>query len=366
MSRLRPSTTVLVAALGVTLVGGAGLMGAQAPAPSAPPSSGGEVLRTGNFSPIVDSLERSLAFYHGVLGLEVPAAAAAPGPRPYSVNPGLHAMLGTTGAKERHSDARIPGSTMGVEMIEFGEIDRKTVHARVQDPGAVTIVMLVRDVDALLGHLKQSGVPVMTPGGSPVTAADGTRSVLVQDPDARPIELRQLNVLPETTAPASSNIIGARLSITVGDTERTLHVYRDLLGFQVETEPSFVSDRTLQALAGVKGGTVRRSRAQAPGSKVWFEFLEFKGLDRTALKTRIQDPGTARLQLMVRDIESVIGSLKSAGATVVSDGGKRAALPPNLWGAMMADPNNLYLSLLESCDGCAPRRPTQEAPPTRP
>src|SRR5262249_47358579 len=91
---------------------------------SAPPSVAG-VRRSGNFSPIVASLERSLAFYHGVLGMDVPEGAAEPGPRPYSVNPGLHAMLGTTGAKERHSQARIPGSTMSVEMIEFGEIDRK-------------------------------------------------------------------------------------------------------------------------------------------------------------------------------------------------------------------------------------------------
>lgn len=362
MSRATAGGRILAAALGVAVAGGVAVRAGQSPAPS----SGGEVRRSGNFSPIVESLERSLAFYHGVLGFEIPAAAAAPGPRPYSVNPGLHAMLGTTGAKERHSDARIPGSTMGVEMIEFGEIDRKPVHARVQDPGAVTLVLLVRDADALLAHLKQAGVPVMTPGGSPVAAADGTRSVLVQDPDARPIELRQLKVLPETTAPASSNVIGARLAITVDDTDRTLHVYRDLLGFKVDAEPSFVADRTLQALTGVKGGTVRRSRAQAPGSMVWFEFLEFKGVDRTPLKTRIQDPGTARLQLMVRDIESVIGSLKAAGSSVVSDGGRKAALPPNLWGAMMADPNNMYLSLLESCDGCAPRRPTQEPTPARP
>jgi hypothetical protein len=136
-------------------------------------------------------------------------------------------------------------------------------------------------------------------------------------------------------------------------------VYRDLLGFKTEGDPSFVTDKNLQALTGLESGTVRKTRMQAPGSGVWFELLEFKGVDRRPLETRIQDPGTARLQLMVSNIDGMIASLKTAGSTVVSDGGRKAALPPNLWGAMMPDPNNMYLSLLENCDGCAPRRPPQ-------
>src|SRR5262245_32609258 len=122
------------------------------------------------------------------------------------------------------------------------------------------------------------------------------------------------------------------------------------------------ADKTLPALTGLTAGTVRRTRAQAPGSIVWFEFLEFKGVDRQPMRTRIQDPGTLRLQIMVTNIEGMIARLKGAGSTVVSDGGMKAALPPNFWGAMMPDPNNIYLSLLEPCDGCAPRRPPQPQP----
>jgi hypothetical protein len=44
-------------------------------------------------------------------------------------------MFGTTGATERHVDARIPGTTMGIEMIEFHDIDRRAVRPRLQDPG---------------------------------------------------------------------------------------------------------------------------------------------------------------------------------------------------------------------------------------
>jgi hypothetical protein len=138
-------------------------------APAGETTPAGEVRDSGNFSPIVASLERSLEFYQ-LLGLEVPPAPG-PGPRPFSVNPRLHSMLGTTGAKERHVSARIPGINMGVEPIEFQDIDRRPVRPRVQDPGAVTLVLLVRAIDPMLARLKQSGVPVVTPGGMPVSAA---------------------------------------------------------------------------------------------------------------------------------------------------------------------------------------------------
>ena len=163
---------------------------AQVPSSQAP-----GVVRTGNISPIIESLDRSLAFYETLLRLQVPPNRGG-GPRPFFQNPGLHKMFGTTGATERHVDARIPGTTMGVEMIEFHDIDRNAVRPRLQDPGQVVLVLFVRDVDELLARLAAAGVPVRTPGGKAVPVRDGARAVLVEDPDGRPVELRQLASLP--------------------------------------------------------------------------------------------------------------------------------------------------------------------------
>ena len=52
----------------------------------------------------------------------------------------------------------IPGSRWRLELLEFTEIDRKPVMARPQDPGAMTLVLQVRDVDALLAKLKEAQV----------------------------------------------------------------------------------------------------------------------------------------------------------------------------------------------------------------
>jgi catechol 2,3-dioxygenase-like lactoylglutathione lyase family enzyme len=257
----RVTTIVAVLAAAGASVGGHAAQGENASGPAPQPRPG--VQRTGNFSPIVQDLDRSLAFYQGLLGLEVPQAPGS-SPKPFSVNPGLHAMLGTTGARERHSNARIPGTSMGVEMVEFADIPRTPAHEREQDPGAVTLVLLVRDLDSLLAQVKAAGVRVLTPRGIPVQGPGRTRAVLVQDPDGRAVELRQPDLPPATSAPESSNIVGARLSMTVADTDTTRHIYRDVLGFEVRGDDTFGPDPALLALTGLERGRVRRTFARAP------------------------------------------------------------------------------------------------------
>ena len=313
-------------------------------------------MRNGNFSPIIGDLDRSLAFYEGLLGLQVPPARD--GQRPFFTNPGLHRMFGTTGFSERHTDARIPGTSMGIEMIEYHDgIGRTPVRPRHQDPGAVTLVLLVRDVDATHRRLTARGANVLTPGGKPV-AIDGAQSVLIEDPDGRPIELRQPTVPLPSNAPAGSEIVGGRLAITVADLDKTAAVFRDVLGFQVGEPTAFVTDRAFAALSGVRGARIRRGLAQAPGTAQVFEFMEFTGLDRTPIASRIQDPGSVRIQMMVRGIDEVAAAMTRAGARIVSDDGRKATLPPNFWGVMTVGPDNLFLSLLEPCPGpCATERP---------
>jgi predicted enzyme related to lactoylglutathione lyase len=276
------------------------------------------------------------------------------------VNPGLHKMFGTTGSTERHVDARIPGTSMGIEMIEFHDIGRTAARPRLQDPGQVVIVLLVRDVKTLLARLTAAGVPVITPGGQAVPVRDCARSVLVADPDGRPVELRQPATLP-ASAPPDGEIVGGRLAITVADLDKTVAVYRTALGFDVTAPTRFALDPFVRALAGVRG-EVRRATATAPGTGQQFELVEFSGVERTPLQTRLQDPGSVRLQVMVRGIDEVAAAITRAGGAIVSDGGVRASLPPNLWGLTVRMPDNVYMSLLEQCGDCAPGRPTPATP----
>jgi catechol 2,3-dioxygenase-like lactoylglutathione lyase family enzyme len=320
-------------------------------APVSPTTTAPAVIGSGSFSPIVANLQKTLAFY-ALLGFEVPEGTTDK-PQPFSVNPRLHSMLGTNGANERHVNARIPGG-FALEPIEFAGIDQRPARPRIQDPGAITLVVYARDVDALLAKATQAGIPVLTPGGKPVALA-GRRAVLVADPDGRPVELRQVDPLPETTAAATSNVVGARLSMTVANTDRTMQLYRDRFGFRFEGKPRFIADADLQALAGLKGGEVRHSVMVAPGERMTFELLEFKGLESTPLRSRIQDPGSARIQLRVRQIHKVLGMVSAMGSRAITTSDKPVPVPPNFLGVIVPDTDNLYLTLIEQCESCAPR-----------
>jgi lactoylglutathione lyase len=335
---------------------------AIATAQSATPAGPGAIVGTGTFTSFVENMDRSLAFYHDVFGLEVPALPAS-GERPYNnPNPQLFAMFDMPGAKERHQSARLPGTRTSVEVMEVQNVDHKTVDLRIQDPGCATLVLLVRDIDAAVARVKQANVAMVTRGEKPVTLADGSRAVLIRDLDKRFIELRQPASMPESAAQATSNVVGVGLSIAVGDMDRTTHVYRDVLGFSLEGETAFTADDATRALTGLSKAEVKRSRVTAPGSTLGIELVEYQGVDRTPLHMRIQDRGAARLQLRTQNIDAMVGAMKSAGLTVVSQGGGPVPIPLNLKGALVADPNNFFLTPFEPCDGCSPTRPQPAAP----
>jgi catechol 2,3-dioxygenase-like lactoylglutathione lyase family enzyme len=304
-------------------------------------------------------MDRSLAFYHDVFGMEVPPLPAA-GARPYNnPNPRLFIFFDIPGAKERHQSARVPGIKTGVEPMEIQNVEHKTIHLRVQDPGTATLVLLVRDLDAALARVKQANIPIVTTGGKPVRFADGARAILIRDVDNRFIEIRQAASLPEIAAPSTSNIVDVRLSIAVNDMDRTKRVYHDVLGFELEGDNGFAADKPMQELTALPNAEVRRSRVQAHGSELWIEFVEFKGVDRTPLHMHIRDRGAARLQLRTQNIDAMVNAVKGAGLTVLTQGGGAVPIPPNFKGSLVADPNNFFVSLFEPCDGCAPRTPSQ-------
>jgi len=319
------------------------------------PGGKGLVIDTGAFTPFVENMDRSLAFYHDVFDMEVPPLPAT-GMRPYnSPNPGLFAFFDIPGAKERHQSARVPGIRTGIEAMEIQQVEFKTVPLRIQDPGNVTLVLMVRDLNATLARVTRGGYPVVTTGGAPVTLDDGTRAVIVRDVDNRFIEIRQPPAIP-AAAPAH-NIVDIRVMVTVADLPRTTQVYRDVFGFTVEGErTAFTPDRPTRLLSGLQNAQARWARAKARDSQLWLEFIEFKDVDRRPLTMKIQDRGATRLQFRTENIGAVVEAARRAGLTIATQGGKATPIPPNFLGALIADPNNFFVSLFEPCNDCAPAR----------
>ena len=99
--------------------------------------------------------------------------------------------------------------------------------------------------------------------------------------------------------------------------------------------------------AGVPGGAFKQSRGPIPGTtNATIVFIEFANVDRKPLKTRVQDPGTAILQLNVRDMDGLMKVLKANGANIITTGGEPVSLGAGKL-VIVRDPNNLFLEFIQ-------------------
>ena len=320
---------------------------AQAPEPT------GLIVGSGNFfSPIVSDLDKAIAFYRDGLGLDVQGA-----PANAEQNAPLRNMFGLPDAQLRWTVARPASMRTGVEIVEIKKAEGKPAERRVQDPGAFTLIVLVRDVEAAFTRIKQVAAPIVTAGGRPL-AVGRAKAFVAKDPDGHFVEVAQLNPLPETTAPETANVIGVRVRVTVDDAGQSMRQYQGL-GLNGTMNVIFEKNDALMRLFGLKEDAQYRLAAMdVPTSGLKLEFIEFKGVDRKTVRANLQDPGSTRMQLQVRDVDATIDAVKAAGGSVVSTGGSTVELPGRGGAttkvAIVRDPNNLFLVLIQAAPARTP------------
>src|SRR5215831_10469602 len=112
---------------------------AQAPEPT------GLIVGSGNFfSPIVSDLDKAIAFYRDALGLDIQGA-----PSNAEQNAPLRNMFGQPDAQLRWTVGRPPAMRTGVEIVEVKKAESKPAERRMQDPGAFTLVLIVRELNPI-------------------------------------------------------------------------------------------------------------------------------------------------------------------------------------------------------------------------
>jgi catechol 2,3-dioxygenase-like lactoylglutathione lyase family enzyme len=136
----------------------------------------------------VENLERSLAFWRDVLGLELSHTAHQTGEL-------AREITGVTGAEIKLAVLKTPGGHK-IELLEYlAPPDRKHSDVRPCDVGHVHVALLVDDLDAVLDGIAASGWKAAgTPQTLTVGPNAGKRVIYVRDPDGTTIELMELPI----------------------------------------------------------------------------------------------------------------------------------------------------------------------------
>jgi hypothetical protein len=138
----------------------------------------------------------------------------------------------------------------------------------------------------------------------------------------------------------------------VDEASQALQLYQQL-GVSGTLDTKYTSNPTTMRMFGLPAeAQYRVANMTVPTSSLTLEFIEFKGIDRKPVRSNIQDPGSTRIQLQVRDVESAIARLKAAGGAVISTGRSTVDLPGRSGTvtktSIVRDPNNLFLVLIQT------------------
>jgi catechol 2,3-dioxygenase-like lactoylglutathione lyase family enzyme len=368
-----------------TLVAGALPLLMATAAAAAPAAPAGEVLAPGNFIHVVAHLEKTMAFYHDVLGLDqLTFGNAAPAPPKFAANAPVAQLYDVPpDTSVGVTVYRLPVMGVGLEFAEFRNVPQKSVHPRPQDPGASCVVLTVRQLDPILKRAHAAHVPIISVGGVPVPADDPTaagRSVVLRDPDGYYVELvEQAAASATATAPSAAaapvpghgsssaaNILQAALMLSIADTDGNAQFYRDLLGMPLQIDASFAPDASLSKAFGLRGGQVRHSVGSISGSTFTYDFIEWKGVSRRASHAAVHDRGAGVVRLSVSDVDGFVGNLKAAGITVDSTGGSTVSLGGSFHASILSDPNGLFIEPVPRPRARrAPAQPSQPSPARR-
>jgi len=339
------------AATTALIISGGYLMFAQAPRAD---QAGPSIL---NLLLVIDNLDKSEEFYHRLLGLEANTGDPRARLEWYPESPFLDDIYRHKG-DSRNFVLRTPGSDLGLEIEQFSGVKGKRLSTHVQDPGAEQLIFTVNNfhannIDVLTGWLTKGGAKVLTAGGKPVSVKYGSgtaRAILFEDFNGGFVQLVQPDGPPPPRgingAGPNSYITGVTIAITVEDTEKTARYYREVLGVDVKTDSPFMDEAKRMEVFGLKGAQYRESVVALPEQSPQLHFLEFKGVERKALRPEVADPNAVLVRFDIHDINKFVTRVKAAGGEIVNTSGGPSVNGKTLV-LVAKDPNGVYSQFFE-------------------
>jgi catechol 2,3-dioxygenase-like lactoylglutathione lyase family enzyme len=309
------------------------------------------VVRLQNLAHTTESLEKTVPFYRDVLGLPLNGARDPLAQQPQKLDQDMSKFTATKGMSFRGATFRIPNAAFGFELTEFTGGPRAPVRPNIQDPGAATLALQVRDIEKVLAKVKASGAAMVTLGGVPVNPTGNPnsklREIVVRDPDGFFVELQQPDPLPAAAANETSDILGASVQFSIQDSAKTVAFLRDAIGFNARPTGPLGTNAVVANLIGLPGAHWRITHGSIPGTTLDFGLIEYSGVARTKVVAGAEDPGSPAFTMVVRDINAAVDRWTRAGGTVASTGGKAIVRANGAGNVFVRDVNGLMWELIQ-------------------
>lgn len=131
-------------------------------------------------------LDRSLAFYRDLLGLQLDWE------RVYEEEY-VRQVVGYPSLRLRCALLKLPGTTTRLELLQYEGVSRQRVDMHTANPGNGHLCISVGDLDKIYQRLQSAGVEcVSTPVVSTAGHYKGSKQIYVHDPDGISLQLMEL------------------------------------------------------------------------------------------------------------------------------------------------------------------------------
>jgi catechol 2,3-dioxygenase-like lactoylglutathione lyase family enzyme len=327
-------------AASLLLVAPTGARSAQPPGPAEPTAPVAAVVKVGM---TVEDMDRSLAFYTGVLDFQIVAKSEVAGPE-------YEALTGVFGMRARIVELRLGDETL--ELTEFLTPHGRKIprDSRSNDRWFQHVAIITSDMAAAYGRLRANKVrhastgPQRLPDWNP--NAGGIEAFYFRDPDDHVLEILQFP--PGKGDPRWQ--AGDRLflgidhtAIVVADTDASLGFYRDALGLGVVGGSENYGDEQAH-LNNVRGAHLRITTLRAD-SGPGVELLEYLApRDGRPYPANAQPNDLYHWQTTVRSAnpEATLQTLRADRGAVA---GSLVALPAGV-SALVRDPDGHALQVV--------------------
>ena len=309
------------------------------------------VVQLQNLAHTTENLEKTVPFYRDVLGLPLNGTRDPLGQQPQKLDEDMSRFTATKGMSFRAAAFRIPNAPFGFELTEFTGGSRRPVRPNIQDIGAATLALQVRDIEKLAVKVKASGATIVTIGGAPVNPTGNPnsklREIVVRDPDGFFVELQQPDSLPASAANSPDDILGASVQFSIEDSEKTVAFLRDAIGFNARPTGALGTNPMVAKLIGLEGAQWRITHGKIPGTTLDFGLIEYSGVARAKVLAGAEDPGSPAFTMVVGDIRAAVEQWTKAGGTVATAGGKAIVRSNGAGNVFVRDVNGMMWELIQ-------------------